>query len=99
MWVTNFLAVIVPFVGLALAAILFWGWGFRWVELGLLLGMYVLTALGITVGFHRHFTHRSFETSRVVQLILAILGSMAVQGPLLQWVALHRRHHQHSDQD
>jgi stearoyl-CoA desaturase (delta-9 desaturase) len=61
--------------------------------------MYVLTALGITVGYHRLFTHRSFETSRVVQLILGVLGSMAMQGPLLQWVALHRRHHQHSDQE
>jgi stearoyl-CoA desaturase (Delta-9 desaturase) len=89
----------VPFAGLVIAAVLLWGWGFRWVELGLLLGMYVLTALGITVGFHRLFTHRSFETSRVVQLILGVLGSMAVQGPLLQWVALHRRHHQHSDGD
>ena len=59
--------------------------------------MYVLTALGITVGFHRLFTHRSFETNAVVQFVLAVLGSMAVQGPLLKWVALHRRHHQHSD--
>jgi stearoyl-CoA desaturase (delta-9 desaturase) len=98
-WVTNLLAVIVPFVGLAAAAVLFWGWGFRWIELGLFLGMYVLTALGITVGYHRLFTHKSFETNRVVQFILAVLGSMAVQGPLLQWVAQHRRHHQHSDQD
>jgi stearoyl-CoA desaturase (Delta-9 desaturase) len=63
----------------------------------LLLGMYVLTALGITVGFHRLFTHRSFETYRGVQLVLGVLGSMAVEGPLLKWVALHRRHHQHSD--
>jgi len=60
--------------------------------------MYVLTVLGITVGFHRLFTHRAFETNRTVQAIFAILGSMAVQGPLLQWVALHRRHHQHSDE-
>jgi stearoyl-CoA desaturase (Delta-9 desaturase) len=97
-WITNLLGVIIPFLGLVAAAALLWGWGFRWLELGLLLGMYVLTALGITVGFHRLFTHKSFETNRVVQLILAVLGSMAVQGPLLQWVAQHRRHHQHSDQ-
>jgi stearoyl-CoA desaturase (delta-9 desaturase) len=96
-WITNLLGVVLPFAGLVAGAALLWGWGFRWVELGLLLGMYVLTALGITVGFHRLFTHKSFETNRVVQLILAVLGSMAVQGPLLQWVALHRRHHQHSD--
>ncbi len=98
-WVAaNLLAVILPFVGLFVAVFSLWGWGFSWVELGLLLGMYVLTALGITVGFHRLFTHRSFETYRTVQLVLGVLGSMAVQGPLLKWVALHRRHHAHSDQ-
>ena len=74
-----------------------WGWGFHWVDCGLLLGMYVLTAVGITVGYHRLFTHRAFETNRVIQFVLAILGSMAVEGPLLKWVAVHRRHHQHSD--
>jgi stearoyl-CoA desaturase (delta-9 desaturase) len=59
--------------------------------------MYFLRALGITIGFHRLFTHRSNETNRVVQFILAVLGSMAVEGLLLKWVALHRRHHQYSD--
>ena len=59
--------------------------------------MYVLTAVGITVGYHRLFTHRAFETNRMVQFVLAILGSMAVEGSLLKWVALHRCHHQHSD--
>jgi len=59
--------------------------------------MYLLTGLGITVGFHRLFTHQSFETNPVVKFIFGILGSMAVQGPLLHWVALHRIHHQHSD--
>lgn len=96
-WLTNFGAVVLPIVGLGVGIAFLWGRGFSWVELGLLLGMYALTVLGITVGFHRLFTHRAFETNRVVQLILALLGSMAVQGPLLKWVALHRRHHQHSD--
>jgi stearoyl-CoA desaturase (delta-9 desaturase) len=95
--IANLAAVVVPLLGLVAAAASLWGWGFRWVELGLLLGLYAVTVLGITVGFHRLFTHRSFETNRAVQLILAVLGSMAVQGPLLKWVALHRRHHQHSD--
>jgi stearoyl-CoA desaturase (Delta-9 desaturase) len=90
-------AVIVPLLGLAAAVGLLWGWGFRWVDLGLLLGMYVLTALGITVGFHRLFVHRSFETFTWVKFILAVLGSMAVQASLLSWVAHHRAHHQHSD--
>jgi stearoyl-CoA desaturase (delta-9 desaturase) len=95
--VVNLIAVVLPFLGLVAAIVFLWGRGFSWVELGLLLGTYVLTALGITVGFHRLFTHRAFETNRVVQFILAALGSMALQGPLLKWVAFHRRHHQHSD--
>jgi stearoyl-CoA desaturase (delta-9 desaturase) len=97
-WLLNLIAVVVPFVGLVAAIVFVWGWGFSWVHLGLLLGMYLVTALGITVGYHRLFTHRSFETNRVVEFILAILGSMAVEGPMVKWVAMHRRHHQHSDQ-
>jgi stearoyl-CoA desaturase (delta-9 desaturase) len=95
--ITVLLAVILPFVGLIVAVALLWGHGFSWVQLGLLLGMYFLTVLGVTVGFHRLFTHRAFETTRTIQLILGILGSMSVQGPLLKWVAVHRRHHQLSD--
>lgn len=98
LWAANLFAVVLPFVGLGVAVFFLWGWGFSWIELGLLLGMYVLTTVGITVGFHRLFTHRAFETYAVVQAVLAVLGSMAVQGSLLKWVALHRRHHAHSDQ-
>jgi stearoyl-CoA desaturase (delta-9 desaturase) len=90
-------AVVLPFLGLIASIVLLWGWGLSWVELTLLAGMYLLTALGITVGYHRFFTHRSFETNPAVQCVLAVLGSMAVQGPLLMWVAVHRKHHQHSD--
>src|SRR5213075_1387934 len=93
----TLLGVILPFLGLAAAVFLVWGWGFSWVHLGLLLGMYLLTAVGVTVGYHRLFTHRSFETTRPVKVLFAVLGSMAVEGPLLKWVAMHRRHHQHSD--
>ena len=93
----NLAAVVVPFLGLAAAGALLWGWGLSWVHLALLLVMYVATALGVTVGFHRLFTHRSFETSWAIQFIFAALGSMAAEGPLLKWVAIHRRHHQHSD--
>jgi stearoyl-CoA desaturase (delta-9 desaturase) len=97
LWIANLSAVVLPFLGLAAAAFLLWGWGFSWVHLGLLLGMYFPTALGVTVGYHRLFTHRSFETNRAVQFVLGVLGSMAVEGPLLDWVAIHRRHHAHSD--
>jgi stearoyl-CoA desaturase (delta-9 desaturase) len=93
----NLVGVAVPFAGLVAGVVLLWGWGFGWLQLGLLAGMYLLTALGITIGYHRLFTHRSFETLPCVRFVLAALGSMAVQGPLLKWVALHRRHHQHSD--
>lgn len=97
MWLANLVAVVTPFAGLVTASVFLWGGAFNWVYLGLLLGMYALTAIGITVGFHRLFTHRAFETNRGIQCVLAVLGSMAAEGPLLKWVALHRRHHQHSD--
>jgi stearoyl-CoA desaturase (delta-9 desaturase) len=90
-------AIILPPLGLAAAIVLAWGWGVTWVDLGLLAGFYLLTAVGITVGFHRLFVHRSFETVTPVKVALAALGSMAVQGSLFQWAARHRQHHQHSD--
>lgn len=96
--VANLIAVIVPFAALLVAVVSLWGRGFSAIDFGLLAGMYVLTVLGITVGFHRLFTHRAFETNSVVEFIFAVLGSMAVQGRLFNWVALHRRHHQHSDE-
>ncbi len=95
--VASLIAIIVPFAGLICAMVLVWGRGFDRLNLGLLIGMYLATGLGITIGYHRLFTHRAFATSRVVQATLAVLGSMAVEGPLLRWVAFHRSHHQHSD--
>jgi stearoyl-CoA desaturase (delta-9 desaturase) len=95
--VCTLAGVLLPLLGFAAGVVLLWGWGFSWVHLGLLVGMYLLTGLGITVGYHRLFTHRSFQTTRAVQFVLAVLGSMAAQGPLLTWVATHRRHHRHSD--
>ncbi|MHC5023982.1 MAG: acyl-CoA desaturase [Planctomycetota bacterium] len=93
----NLAAVTIPFAGLVIAVVLLWGVAFNWIYLALLGGMYLATAVGITVGYHRYFTHRSFSTPRPVAAILAALGSMAVEGPVLQWAAVHRRHHQHSD--
>jgi stearoyl-CoA desaturase (delta-9 desaturase) len=92
--------VTVPLLGLVAAAVLAWGYGlFGWADFGLLLGMYVLVMLGITAGFHRLFTHRAFEAAGPVQFALGVLGSMAFQGRLLEWVGRHRLHHQHSDRD
>ena len=61
--------------------------------------MYLLTAIGITVGFHRLLTHRSFQTSKPLEYLFAVLGSMAVQGPVISWVADHRKHHAHTDEE
>ena len=97
--IINIIAVTLPFVGLVAAIILLWGVAFDWVHLAILGGMYLLTAVGVTVGYHRLFTHCSFKTSRPMTAIFAILGSMAVEGPVIDWVATHRRHHQHSDDD
>ncbi len=93
----TLVVITLPLLGLIAAPFFLWGWGFSWTDFGVLVGMYVLTALGITVGFHRLFTHRSFETYTAIKVILVALGSMAVQGAMLKWVAVHRRHHQHSD--
>lgn len=95
----TLLFIVVPFIGLLAAIYTLWGVGFSWLHLCLLLGGYVLTGLGVTVGYHRLFTHKSFETGRILTAIWGILGSMAAEGPLLTWVANHRRHHQHSDRE
>lgn len=91
--------IILPFVGLLAGFVFLWLAGFHWIHLALFGAGYILTGIGVTVGYHRLFTHRSFETNRLVTAILAILGSMAVEGPLLRWVATHRCHHQHSDRE
>ena len=74
-----------------------WGGALRWQDLVVLAVTYAITGLGITVGFHRLFTHRSFKTSRPVRAVLAVLGSMAVEGPVIEWVSTHRKHHVYSD--
>jgi stearoyl-CoA desaturase (Delta-9 desaturase) len=93
----NLGAVVVPLAAVVTAIALAWGSYFRWVDLALLVGMYYLSGIGITVGFHRFFTHKSFNAVRPLQWFLGVTGSMAVQGDLVEWVAWHRKHHQHSD--
>jgi stearoyl-CoA desaturase (delta-9 desaturase) len=90
--------VLVPLLGLAAAVVLLWGAPFYWTYAGLLIVMYTLSSVGIGVGYHRHFTHKSFETTPAVRYILAVLGSFAAEGPVIKWVASHRMHHQHADQ-
>lgn len=93
------MSVLVPPLALAIGIFLAWGGWIGLTEVALLIGMYLATGLGITIGFHRLFTHGSFHAVRPLALGLGILGSMAVQGPLIWWVATHRRHHQHSDEE
>lgn len=95
--IANLIAVVVPFVGLLAAVFLLWGVAFNWVYLFIMVGMYLVTGLGITVGFHRFFTHKSFDTPRPVAYLLGVFGCMAMQGSIIQWAAVHRSHHQHSD--
>ncbi|MBA3736044.1 MAG: fatty acid desaturase [Actinobacteria bacterium] len=76
---------------------LLWGVGFHLRDLVLLVTMYVVCAFGTTIGFHRYFTHRGFQTSAPLKAVLAILGCMTMQGPLTQWVTDHRKHHALSD--
>src|SRR4051795_5781296 len=97
--VANLLGVTLPFVGLVLAIALLWNTWVSWTDLALLAVGYALTGVGITVGYHRLFTHRAFQTVRWVRWTFAVLGSMAVEGPVLAWVADHRKHHQFSDVD
>jgi stearoyl-CoA desaturase (delta-9 desaturase) len=87
----------IPPVALIVAGWLAWGGALKWQDLVVLAITYTLTGLGITVGFHRLFTHRSFKTTRGVRAVLAVLGSMAVEGPVIEWVSTHRKHHAFSD--
>lgn len=92
------IVVIVPLVGTLVAILQTCLVGVGWLELGVLGFMYPVCILGATVGFHRHFTHRAFQAHPTIRVALAIVGSMAAQGPMVYWVASHRRHHQYSDQ-
>jgi stearoyl-CoA desaturase (delta-9 desaturase) len=95
----NLTAVVLPFVALFAAVLTLWNRYVTWADLGIMVGMYLATAIGITVGYHRLFTHRAFETTRALKVTFAALGSMAVEGPLIGWVADHRKHHAFSDQE
>jgi stearoyl-CoA desaturase (Delta-9 desaturase) len=89
--------VLVPFAGLAAAVYLAWGHGVGLADLLLALAFYSLTGLGVTVGFHRLLTHRSFTAAPALRVALAIAGSMSFEGDVIGWVAIHRRHHAFTD--
>ncbi|WP_374118864.1 acyl-CoA desaturase [Allokutzneria sp. A3M-2-11 16] len=93
------LFVLVPALALCAAVPFAWGWGLGWVDVGLAVAFYALTCLGVTVGFHRYFTHGAFTANRGLRIALAAVGSMALQGPVIAWVADHRRHHAFADRE
>jgi stearoyl-CoA desaturase (delta-9 desaturase) len=95
--VTVYVFVIVPIAALVAAMPLAWGRGLSWLDVLLTVAFHTVTLLGITVGFHRYFTHMSFKAGRPLRIALAVAGSMAAQGPILHWVADHRRHHAFAD--
>jgi stearoyl-CoA desaturase (delta-9 desaturase) len=91
--------VAVPFLALIAAVPLAWGWGLGWHDIVLAVAFYYLTGLGVSVGLHRYFTHGSFKAARGFKIALAIAGSLAIEKPVITWVADHRRHHKYSDKE
>ena len=91
--------VAVPLLAVLLAIPVAWGWGLGVSDLVIAAMFYTVAAHGITLGFHRAFTHRSYTPNRPLKIALAVAGSLAVQGPVIRWVADHRKHHAFSDAD
>jgi stearoyl-CoA desaturase (delta-9 desaturase) len=89
--------VIVPFLAVLAAVPMAWGWGLGWTDVVLFAVFYTISGFGITVGYHRHFTHGSFKANRPLRVSLAVAGGLAIEGPVIRWVADHRRHHAFSD--
>lgn len=91
--------VLVPLAGVVIAMRMLWERAVDWGDIALMVGLYVPVSMGITIGFHRYLTHRGFRAHPAVKAALVILGSMAVEGPALAWVATHRKHHALADQE
>src|SRR3984885_2009848 len=87
-----------PLLALSILVVLGWGHLIDAGTLVLATVLYFFTGFGVSVGLHRLFTHRSFKAHRVLKVVLAVAGSMALEGSLISWVAIHRRHHMFSDQ-
>jgi stearoyl-CoA desaturase (Delta-9 desaturase) len=93
----NIVAVVLPFVAFLAAIPMLWNELVGWTDLAVFLVMYLVSTIGITVGFHRLLTHRAFQTYKPIEYLFAAFGSMAVEGPVIGWVTDHRRHHAHAD--
>ncbi len=97
--ISNLTGAVVPFIAFLAAVVLLWNRLVDASDLAILAVMYLATGFGVTIGFHRLLTHRSFQTHMWLQYVFAALGSMSVQGPVMSWVADHRKHHAHTDQE
>lgn len=97
--ISNLVAVVVPFVAFLAAIALLWNRAVDWQDLAIFVLMYAITGFGITIGYHRLFTHRAFDTSKPMRVALAIMGSMAVEGDVISWVSDHRKHHAFADEE
>jgi stearoyl-CoA desaturase (delta-9 desaturase) len=91
------LLVALPLAALVVAVVIFWEHGIGWLDLGLAVGLYIVTGLGLSLGFHRLFSHRSFVPARWLKVTLAIAGTMGLEGSVISWVSQHRRHHSYTD--
>jgi stearoyl-CoA desaturase (Delta-9 desaturase) len=91
--------VFLPMLALVAAIPFAWGWGLNWHDVVIAAVFYWVSGLGITVGYHRYFTHSSFKAKPGLRVALAVAGSMAMEGPVVTWVADHRRHHKYSDKE
>lgn len=95
----NIVAVAVPFIGVLVAIVLLWNKAVSWFDIAMLVGMYLFSAFGVTVGYHRMLTHGSVQAPKWVRYLFVIAGSTAIEGPALIWAADHRKHHAHTDQE
>lgn len=98
-WTVLAFLALTPVIGTVGTALYTWAYGFEWWMLGLAVGMYLLVGMSICAGYHRFYSHRSYEGSRIVQFFYAIFGSMAAQNSILTWSASHRVHHKYVDRD
>jgi stearoyl-CoA desaturase (Delta-9 desaturase) len=97
--IANLLGVVVPFLGVLTAVVLLWNRAVDLADLTIMVVMYLITAVGVTVGYHRLLTHRAFATYPWLERTFAVMGSLSLQGSVMDWVADHRKHHAHTDQE
>ena len=94
-----YLFLLIPMAALAAAVPFAWGWGLGWTDVAIAAFFFIVSGMGVTVGYHRLFTHGSFRANRGLKIALAVAGGLSAQGSVVDWVADHRRHHAFSDRD